>query len=126
MLFPFLNWWITPPEPTILQIAATGNVKESMLEISRYYETRNPLVTVKLFFGTAKEVSLQIENGAKFDVYLGSEEDLAVLKEKNQYAEDSQVKMFINPMVAVASNDTDWEISDSKQLSPDNVKKIAI
>lgn len=126
LLFPILNWWITPPKPLEVQVAASGNVREVMTEVARYVETRNPMTKVKLFFGTSEEVAKQIDSHAAFDVYIGDEDDMTALNDQSYLVEEPRTPLFMNQVVAVAASDTDWDISDAKQLTPDNVKKIAL
>ena len=126
LLFPILNWWITPPQPTVIQVAASGNVRDVLTEIARYVETRNPMTKVKLFFGTSEEVVRQIESHAAFDVYIGDEADLDALNEKSMLVDEPHAPLFMNQVVAVAPADTDWEVTDVKQVTPDNARKIAL
>lgn len=126
LLFPILNWWITPPKPLEVQIAASGNVKDVLAEVARYVETRNPMTKVKLFFGTSEEVAKQIDSHAAFDVYIGDEDDMAALSGQSYLVDEPRIPLFMNQVVAIASADSDWDISDAKQLTPDNVKRIAL
>lgn len=126
LLFPILNWWITPPRPQEIQIAASGNVKDVLTEIGHYVETRNPMTKVKLFFGTSEEVARQVESHATFDVYIGDDEDMAMLESKSYMVKESRVPLFMNQVVAVVAGDSEWDITEAKQLTPDNVKKIAL
>lgn len=126
LLFPILNWWITPPKPQEVRIAVSGNLKEVLTEVGHYVETRNPMTKVKLFFGSAEEVARQVENQAEFDLYIGDEDDMSELKEKSLLIENSGLPLFSNQIVAVANDDVDWDITEAKQLTPDNVKRIAL
>ncbi|HSP07313.1 MAG TPA: substrate-binding domain-containing protein [Acidobacteriota bacterium] len=126
LFFPILSWWITAPKPQELQIAASGNIRDIMTEVARFAEARNPMTKIKLFFGTAEEVARQIDSHASFDVYIGDQDDMDYLNDEGRLVEHPPIQLFMDQAVAVAPGDTDWDITDAKQLTPDNVKKIAL
>jgi molybdenum ABC transporter molybdate-binding protein len=125
LLFPIFTWWLEPPKPVEVHIAVSGNIREVMMEVAQFHETRNPNLKVKLFFGTAEEIAAQVENHAPLDVYIGDEDDLALLKEK-EMLDGAPVPLFMNQVLAIAASDSDWEITDVKQVTPENVKRVAL
>lgn len=126
LLFPILTYWITPPQPQVVHLAASGKMKEILTEISRYFEQRNPRTHVNLFLAESEVIARQIENHAALDVVVGDQEDIALLQSKSLLVDGTVQKFMVNPMVALAGPDVEWSITSAKEMTPENVKKIAL
>lgn len=126
LLFPILNYWITPPQPAVIHLAASGNMKEILTEVSRYFEQRNPRTHVNLFLADSDVIARQIENHATLDVIIGDQDDMALLESKSLIVQGSKQALMVNQIVALAGPDVEWNISAANEMTPENVKKIAL
>jgi len=61
------------PKPAPLAVAAAGDLRGTLEEVKRAFESRHPGTRIDLTFGASGSLTAQIQQGAPFDVFLSAD-----------------------------------------------------
>jgi molybdenum ABC transporter molybdate-binding protein len=109
-----------------VRIHSNGNLKPILMEISHYYQIRNPGSKVVIETGKIAEIKERLEAKAAADLLIGDEKLFETVAETNVLDKGSQRVLFTDPVIAVADIDSDIELTDPKEINAENFKKIAL
>jgi molybdenum ABC transporter molybdate-binding protein len=109
-----------------LHVFSNGNIRPILVEIGHIYESRNPEWKVEFATGKVQELKDKLDAGAKADVVLGDDKFFEVLADLKLLDAPTQTLLFTNPVVAVATEESEDEIPDPRSMNADNFKKIAL
>ncbi|MEG0855944.1 MAG: molybdate ABC transporter substrate-binding protein [Terrisporobacter sp.] len=108
-----------------LNISAAASLQEAMVELEEKFKDIEPQVKLEINLGASGALQQQIEEGAPCDVFISAgEKQMTALEDKDLLLDGSNKTLLSNDLVLVNSEDKD--IKDLKELSTDDITKIAI
>lgn len=114
-------------EPVNLTISAAASLTDSFEELKEIYVGENKNVNITYNFGSSGTLQKQIDQGAEADIFISAaNKQMDALKGENLIVNDSLFTLLENSVVLVVPNDSDLTISDFKDLTDENIKKIAL
>lgn len=114
-------------KPVTLTISAAASLKDSFEELKEVYVRENQNVNITYNFGSSGTLQKQIDQGAEADIFISAaNKQMDALKGENLIVNDSLFTLLENSVVLVVPNDSDLTISDFKDLTDENIKKIAL
>lgn len=110
-----------------LRVSAPTNLKTPLIEISKFFEQKNPEWKVVLRFSGSSDVARQIELNAPIDVFLSDEKSMNRLQEKDLILENSRQPLLSAAVVAIAPFDfTEVEFKEPKDLIVEPIHRFAV
>lgn len=109
---------------TKLLVSAAASLQNSLEEIKPLYQKRHN-ISLNYNFGASGALQQQIENGAPVDVFISAaQKQMDALDSKGLIITDTRRNLLKNRLVLIVPNSSG--ITDFKQLTEPQVKKIAI
>lgn len=117
---------IAQAQPVALTISAAASLKDAMQSLQPIYSQQNPNITLTYNFGASGALQQQIEQGAPVDVFISAAvKQMNALQNKNLLLADTRKDLLKNTVVLIVPKNATG-ISEFKDLSGDNVRKLAI
>jgi molybdate transport system substrate-binding protein len=91
-------------EPGELVIFAAASLRESFTALAKSFEARRPGVKVQLSFAGSQELRVQIEHGAKVDVFASADEKHMTALERQALVKSAAIFAHNEPVVVVPAN----------------------
>ncbi|RLQ97349.1 molybdate ABC transporter substrate-binding protein [Falsibacillus albus] len=108
-----------------ITISAAASLNDVLSELADDYEESHPDQKVQLNFGGSGALSQQIIHGAPVDVFISAaEEPISMIQQKGLMKKKSI--LFNNQLVLIIPTNSTVGISDFKDLTAGEVKKIAV
>jgi molybdate transport system substrate-binding protein len=111
---------------TKLTVSAAISLKDSLDEIAKIYEDKNPGVSIAFNYGGSGTLQHQIEQGAPVDIFFSaSEKQMDELQAEHLILPDTRHDILRNTLVLItpANNEA---VKDFADLAKPNVKTIAL
>jgi molybdate transport system substrate-binding protein len=116
----------TAERPTF-NVSAAGSLTDVISEINKLYAGANPQIDLTENFASSGTLQTQIENGAPTDVFLSAaQKQMNALQDKQLIIDESRKDLLCNKVVLIVPSDSELDITDFKDLTGDQVQKIAI
>lgn len=117
----------TQDAPVQLTISAAASLTDSLQEIKTLYQQQHPNVSLTFNFAASGTLQKQIEQGAPADLFFsaGSKQMDALLSAKlidTAHEKD----LLANQLVLVVPKDSSFSLTSPKDLTNENIKKIAV
>lgn len=117
----------TQDAPVQLTISAAASLTDSLQEIQTLYQQQHPNVSLTFNFAASGTLQKQIEQGAPADLFFsaGSKQMEALLSAKlidTAHEKD----LLANQLVLVVPKDSSFSLTSPKDLTNENIKKIAV
>jgi molybdate transport system substrate-binding protein len=114
-------------QPARLLIAAAASLQNALEEIDPIFEKANPGVTVNYNFAASGPLQRQIEQGAPVDVFISAATaQMETLQNKNLILTDTRRNLLTNNLVLIVPNNSAVGLTNFRQLTNSNVKKISV
>jgi len=114
-------------EGTEVMVFAAMSMKKPLSELAGMFEKDNPSVTIRFNFAGSGILAQQIISGAPADIYVSSSgRDMALVEEKGLIEKSSKHVFARNSMVLVAPRASRVKIRGFKDLSSQEVRRIAM
>jgi molybdate transport system substrate-binding protein len=109
-----------------LTISAAASLKDALSEIVTIYSQAKSNVAIRNNFGSSGNLQQQIINGAPVDVFISAAaKQMDELQKKGLIIPDTRRDLLSNRLVLIVPADKN-DISDLKDLTTANIKRIAI
>ncbi|OPJ61917.1 molybdate ABC transporter substrate-binding protein [Clostridium oryzae] len=109
-----------------LNISAAASLKNSLDEIKAVYIKKNSNIKLVCNYGASGVLQQQIEQGASVDLFISAAaKQMDDLESKDFLIKNTRLDLLKNSLVLIVPNE-DNSISDFKQLTDKNIKKIAV
>jgi len=109
-----------------LTISAAASLKDALSEIVTLYSQAKSNVAIRNNFGSSGNLQQQIINGAPVDVFISAAaKQMDELQKKGLIIPDTRRDLLSNRLVLIVPADKN-DISDLKDLTTANIKRIAI
>jgi molybdate transport system substrate-binding protein len=110
-----------------LSISAAASLQQALKEITPIYQKSQPTVAVKYNFGASGNLQQQIEQGAPVDVFISAAtKQMNALQAKGSILQDTQHNLLGNRVVLIVPKTSALGITNVRNLTGVNVKKIAV
>ncbi|QDR79640.1 molybdate ABC transporter substrate-binding protein [Sporomusa termitida] len=121
----------TPPaaqvQPVELNISAAVSLKDTLAEIQKNYQAKNPHVKLVFNLGASGALQKQIEQGAPADIFISAApKQMNELEEKNLINKATRKNLVENKLVVVVPKETKLSITKYEDLTQNGVQKIAL
>jgi molybdate transport system substrate-binding protein len=95
-------------EPTEIMVSAAASLKNSLTEIEKIYEAKNPEVNLTISYASSGTLQQQIEQGAPADLFVSAgKKQMDDLETKNLLVKESRIDLLGNELVLVTGKDND-------------------
>lgn len=109
-----------------LTISAAASLKDAMEEIKPLYSKENSNVKLTYNFGSSGALQQQIEQGAGVDIFISAAtKQIDALEKKGLLLEGTRQNLLKNQVVLIVPQNS-TVVTDFKDLTKPNVKKIAL
>ncbi len=109
-----------------LLVSAAASLKEALEEVKPLYQQTEPNKNITYNFGASGALQQQIENGASVDIFISaSKKQMDALDSENLLVKETRRNLLTNRLVLIVPKSSSG-ISDFRQLTGSNIKKIAI
>ena len=116
----------TPAQPTEIMVSAAASLKNSLDELQKDYQTKNPNIKLTIVYGASGTLQQQIENGAPVDLFISAgKSQVDALDKKNLIDKDTRVDLLGNDLVLITGKDN-TTITSIDDLTKSSVTHIAI
>jgi molybdate transport system substrate-binding protein len=110
-----------------LSVFAAASLTESLQEIGKTYEEQNPGTRISYNFAASSVLALQIQEGARADVFFSADEaKMNALEKKHLLAPGTRRSLLSNTLVVVVRNDSRKSIASPKDLASSSFGHIAL
>ena len=117
----------TTLEKVELTISAAASLNEALTEIKALYENKNENVALLFNFGGSGALQQQISHGASTDLFFSAAENkFNLLVEEGRIDENNKGNLLKNQLVLIVPNNEKIEAMDFKDLTKDQIEKIAV
>jgi molybdate transport system substrate-binding protein len=122
-----LSLSIVNAQPTSLLVGAATSLQDALQELTPLFQSAHPNITVKYSFAAPGALQQQIERGAPIDVFVpGGSKQMNALQSKGMILAESRRNLVTNRIVLVFPRNSSLNLTDFRQLTKDEVKRIAI
>jgi molybdate transport system substrate-binding protein len=112
-------------KPQTLTVFAAASLSDAFEEIGQNFETANPGVTVKLNFGGSQTLRVQIEQGARADVFASANlKEMEALLAGHFVAAESARIFLTNQLVVILPADNPAGLSALEDLTKPGLKIV--
>ncbi|MDF0554687.1 molybdate ABC transporter substrate-binding protein [Kamptonema sp. UHCC 0994] len=112
--------------PTLL-IAAAASLQEALKEVDPLFKSAHPGITVNYNFAASGTLQQQIEQGAPVDLFISAAtRQMDALQKKNLILTDTRHNILTNSLVLVVPSNSKLGLTNFKQLTNSNVKRISV
>lgn len=117
----------TSDTPVQLTISAAASLTDSLQEIQTLYQQKHPNVTLTFNFAASGTLQKQIEQGAPADLFFSAgSKQMDALLSANLIDKAHEKDLLANQLVLVVPKDSSLSLSSPKDLTNENIKKIAV
>lgn len=117
----------TTLEKIELTISAAASLNEALTEIKALYENKSENVTLFFNFDGSGALQQQISQGAPADLFFSAAEDkFNLLVEEGRIDEHNKGNLLKNQLVLIVPNDEKIEAMEFKDLTKEQIEKIAV
>lgn len=110
-----------------IYVSAAASLTNVMQELGKDYEKENPTVAVKFNFAGSGALQAQIEQGAPADLFISaSPKQMKALQTKGLLDDSTEKPLLENSIVLIVPKDSKLQLTSFKDLTKDNIKKIAV
>jgi molybdate transport system substrate-binding protein len=114
-------------QSTTLLIAAAASLQNALEEIDPLFERANSGLTVNYNFAASGPLQQQIEQGAPVDVFISAAtQQMDKLQNSNLLLTDTRRNLLTNNLVLIVPGNSTLGITNFRQLTNSNVKRISI
>lgn len=114
-------------QSTTLLIAAAASLQNALEEIDPIFERANSGVAVNYNFAASGPLQQQIEQGAPVDVFISAATtQMETLQNKNLILTDTRRNLLTNNLVLIVPGNSTLGITNFRQLTNSNVKRISV
>lgn len=114
------------PAPVNLTVSAAISLKDSLDEIAKLYEDKNPGVTIAFNYGGSGTLQHQIEQGAPVDIFFSAaEKQMDELQNQHLLVAGTRLDIVRNTLVLITPATTD-AVKDFADLTKPAIKTIAL
>lgn len=111
---------------TRILISAAISLKDALEEIKPLYQRTKPNINITYNFGASGALQQQIENGAPVDIFISAaKKQMDALESKGLIIKETRRNLLTNRLVLIVPKNSSG-ITDFRQLTESNVKKIAV
>jgi len=112
---------------TALLVSAAASLQDALQELKPIFQKTNGNVTVNYNFGASGALQQQIEQGAPADIFFSAaEKQMNALESKGLTIPDTQRNLLTNRLVLIMPSDSKLNLVNFRQLTDNNVKRIAV
>lgn len=110
-----------------LLIAAAASLQNALQEIDPLFESTNRGITVNYNFAASGPLQQQIEQGAPVDLFISAAtRQMDALQAKNLILTDTRRNLLTNSLVLVVPRNSTLGLTNFRELTNANVKKISV
>lgn len=114
------------PQGVTLTVSAAASLQKAMDEIGKKYQEKQPNIEINYHFDASGALQQQIEQGAPVDIFISAApKQMNALETKGFLLTGTRQDFLKNQVVLIAPKEA-INISDFKDLSDNQVKKIVI
>ncbi|WP_438447666.1 molybdate ABC transporter substrate-binding protein [Gorillibacterium sp. sgz5001074] len=120
---------VTQPkgEPVELLVSAAASLTESLNEIKKLYEAKEPNVKLTFNYGASGTLQQQIEQGAPADLFLSAgKKQMDALVEKNLIEPGTNKNLLGNELVVITSSGSKLAVEGLQDLTKPEFKKLGV
>ncbi|MDF2501638.1 MAG: modA [Anaerosporomusa subterranea] len=118
---------VVQQQPIEIHISAAVSLKDTLVEIQKNYQVRNPQVKLLYNLGASGSLQKQIEQGAPADIFISAApKQMNELEEKNLINKATRKNLVENKLVVVVPAASKLAITKYEDLIQDTVQKIAL
>ncbi len=122
-----LSLSIVNAQPTNLLVGSATSLQDALQELTPLFQSAHPNITVKYSFSAPGALQQQIERGAPIDVFVpGGSKQMDALQSKGLLLAESRRNLVTNDLVLVVPRSSALVLTDFRQLTKNEVKRIAI
>jgi molybdate transport system substrate-binding protein len=121
------------PSPVVAQantnlvVSAAASMKDVLGAVQSLYQQTKQNISVKYNFAASGPLQQQIENGAPVDVFISAaEKQMDALQKDGLLLPNTRRDLLTNSLVLIVPQNSSVAITDFRQLTGSNVKKIAV
>ncbi len=114
-------------ESATIMVGSASSLQDVLKELTPLFQSAHPGITVKYSFTAPGAVQQQIERGAPIDVFVpGSTKQMDALQAKGLILPETRRNLVTNSIVLVVPRNSSLKLTDFRQLTNSEVKRIAI
>jgi molybdate transport system substrate-binding protein len=118
---------VSQQDSDTITVSAAASLTEAFTDMESKFETENPDIDVNLNFGSSGNLRKQIEGGAPADVFASADQkNMDTLANENFVDNSSREDFAKNSLVLIVPANSTLNITDVKDLTNPEVKKIGI
>lgn len=118
---------VSGQEPETITVSAAASLTEAFTDMESEFETENPDIDVNFNFGSSGNLRKQIEGGAPADVFASADQkNMDTLANETLIDNSSRENFVKNSLVLIVPANSTLNITDVKDLTNPEVKKIGI
>ncbi|MBV9390041.1 MAG: molybdate ABC transporter substrate-binding protein [Chroococcidiopsidaceae cyanobacterium CP_BM_ER_R8_30] len=114
-------------QSTTLLVAAAASLQDVLQELAPIFEKSSPGMSVKYNFAASGSLQLQIEQGAPVDLFISAgTKQMDALQKQNLIVINTRRNLLTNSLVLVVPSNSQLGLTDFRQLTNPNVKRISV
>ncbi len=114
-------------ESATILVGSATSLQDALKEITPLFQSAHPNITVKYSFTAPGALQQQIERGAPIDVFIsGASKQMDALHAKGLILPESRRNLVSNKLALVVPHSSSLVLTDFRQLTKNEVKRIAI
>lgn len=118
---------VSQQDSDTITVSAAASLTEAFTDMESKFENENPDIDVNLNFGSSGNLCKQIEGGAPADVFASADQkNMDTLANENLVENSSRENFARNSLVLIVPANSTLNITDVKDLTNPEVKKISI
>ena len=114
-------------ESATILVGSASSLQDALKELTPLFQSAHPNITVKYSFTSPGAVQQQIEQGAPIDVFVpGGTKQMDALQAKGLILPETRRNLVTNRIVLVVPRNSSLKLTDFRQLTNSEVKRIII
>ncbi|MBD2185668.1 molybdate ABC transporter substrate-binding protein [Planktothrix sp. FACHB-1355] len=114
-------------QSTTLLIGAAASLQNALQQLDPLFESANRGITVNYNFAASGPLQQQIEQGAPIDLFISAaNKQMDTLQQKNLIVTDTRRNLLTNSLVLVVPSNSTLQLTNFRQLTDSNIKKISV
>lgn len=110
-----------------LLVAAAASLQDALKELNPLFESANRGITVNYNFAASGPLQQQIEQGAPVDLFISAAtRQMDALQQKNLILTNTRRNLLTNSLVLVVPRNSKLGLTNFRQLTNSNVKRISV
>jgi molybdate transport system substrate-binding protein len=115
------------PQTSTLLVAAAASLQTALQEVTTFYIQAHPNSSITYNFGASGALQQQIEQGAPVDMFISAAvKQMEILKEEGLLEAGTHKNLLTNQLVLIIPKQTPVSLTDFKQLTQPEVKRISL